>query len=70
MKNVFTQYIQQTIDNLKDSRKDIKNVFTDMQNDVNKWANIPSISQTPNATTAANNTTSNQNNASVHIPEP
>jgi hypothetical protein len=67
MKNVFIQFAQQSIDRLSDTKADIAAVFTSMQNDVNKWANIPNFNQTPNSTTASNQSLSGSNSAPANL---
>lgn len=51
MKNVFTQFAKNSISSIGDYKTAIVSVFQSLQNDVNKWANIPNFDQTPASVT-------------------
>ncbi len=67
MKNVFTQWVQHSIDSLSGLDADVTAVFTALQNDVNKWADIPNFNQTPSSTSSSNPPLSGQNSAPAQL---
>lgn len=69
MKNVFTQYVQQALDNLSKYENDIPSLFTSLQSDINKWADIPEFgpTSTSNSTTGSNKTLDGQNSAPANL---
>ncbi|MCX8961600.1 hypothetical protein EHW64_10675 [Erwinia psidii] len=67
MKNVFIQWVQQSIADVSGLKSDVVTAFTALQNDVNRWADIPSFAQTPASTSAENPPLSGQNSAPAQM---
>lgn len=67
MKNIFTQFAYNCIDQLSNSKADIATVFTAIQHDVNKWANIPDFDQTLGKTTNSNPPPEGQNGSPSNL---
>jgi len=67
MKNVFTQFVQHTIDGLSDAKADLAGIFKQLQSDIDKWADIPSFDQTPSGTAKANPPLPGQNSAPANL---
>ena len=67
MKNTFIQLTQHSVDSLQGYKADIAAVFKALQNDVNKWANIPSFGQTPAGTTASTPALAGQHSAPANL---
>lgn len=63
MKNVFTQLVRETIDEVGSLKSDLADAFTALQNEVNKWADIPAVNETPSDTLSANPPLDGQNSA-------
>ncbi len=67
MKNVFLQLSQQSINDLGNFKTEVAAVFQSLQNDVNKWANIPSFGQTAGSATGSNQPLQGQNSSPSNI---
>ena len=67
LKNVFIQLSQSAIDGLTTSKGDIAAIFTQLQSDINKWADIPGFNQTPAGTSGSNPPLSGQNGAPANL---
>jgi hypothetical protein len=67
MKNVLIQWVQESVDSLGGLKTNISDVFKALQNDVNKWADIPNFNQTPNSTNASNPPLNGQNSAPAQL---
>ncbi len=67
MKNVFIQFAQHSIDSLSGYKVDIAAVFTSLQEDVNKWADIPNFDQTAASTMASNKPLKGQNSSPANL---
>ena len=67
LKNVFTQTAQNAIDGLTNSRMEIAAIFTQLQADISKWADIPGFDQTPSGTSNANAPLAGQNGAPTNL---
>jgi hypothetical protein len=67
MKNVFIQFTQHSIDNLSNTKGDIVTIFQSLQNDINKWADIPNFDQTANSTTSTNPALAGQNSGPASL---
>jgi hypothetical protein len=67
IKNVFTQYVQHSVDTLKTCKKDIPAMFSQLQKDINKWADIPGFNQTPNGTTSSGKSPEGINSAPANL---
>jgi hypothetical protein len=63
MKNVFIQSTQQAIDSLAGMKTSIPELFTSLINQMNGWANLPTLSQTPDSTTGSNPPPTAQNSS-------
>lgn len=70
LKNVFLQTAQYAIDGLQGAKAEIAAIFTQLQNDLNTWADIPGLDQTPGETAMSNlpssSLTSAPSNLGVH----
>lgn len=67
LKNFFIQLVNEAANNLSGYKTDIANAFQSLQDDVNKWANIPSFDQTVGGTTGSNQTTDAHNSAPSNL---
>lgn len=67
LKNVFLQMAQYSIDSLQGSGAKITAIFTQLQNDLNTWANIPGLDQTPGGTATSNPPSSSQTSAPSNL---
>ncbi|MBJ3816009.1 hypothetical protein F9C28_13975 [Shimwellia pseudoproteus] len=67
MKNVYIQLVKHSIASIADLKADVISTFTTLQNDVNKWADIPGFAQTPKSTGAASPPLSGQNSAPAQL---
>jgi hypothetical protein len=67
LKNTFIQLTQHGVDSLQGYKADIAAVFKALQNDVNKWADIPSFGQTPAGTTAGTPALAGQHSAPANL---
>jgi hypothetical protein len=67
MKNVFTQWVGQSIDSLSSLKTDVSAAFIALQDDVNKWADIPNFNQTPSSTKGSNPPLNGQNSAPAQL---
>lgn len=62
-KNVFTQFAQDAIDGLTSTKGDLVAVFAVLQSEINNWAGLPQLGQTPSGSAVANPPLAGQNSA-------
>lgn len=67
MKNVITQFSQQSIDNLSDYKANLAAMFQSLQSDINQWADIPNFDQTPASVTSSNQPLGGQNSSPANL---
>jgi len=67
MKNVFTQWVKQSVNSLSGLKTEVSAVFLALQNDINRWADIPGFDQTPAGTSALNPPLNGQNSAPAQL---
>lgn len=67
MKNTFIQFSQYSINSLDNYKKDIASTFKFLQENIDKWADIPDFDQTPGNTTANNQAPSGLNSAPAQL---
>ncbi|TCD28584.1 hypothetical protein EZ456_04120 [Pedobacter psychrodurus] len=63
MKNIFIQSTQQAIDSLEGFGTAVPVIFTELINMINGWADIPTLNQTADSTTAGNAPPTAQNSS-------
>lgn len=53
VKNLFKQYAAYCIDNISDNKTKLKKSFSTLENDINKWAGLPPVTDTGSGLSAA-----------------